>query len=324
MNVTLNQPSYKQKPIRSIAVLARLLNCTEKRLLAIAEDAGKSYRLAKPIKKPDGSIRQPFDALEPLKGIQRTIKSEILARVKFPPYLTGSLKGSDYRVNAKLHLGAKIAICEDIEGFFPSTSKNRIWDVWRNFFNFPDDVATCLTSLTTKDESLPQGAITSSYLANLALWRAEPQLELSIREKGFVYSRYVDDITVSSRAFMGVSEKTQTIGAVYGMLRGYEYRPKRRKHEILTSGKRMAVTKLVMNRKLGIPVQERSRIRSAVFQLGLRLKAGERNVEVAKLFRSVTGRVARLSTFHPSDGAPLKAKMANLRSLLDQPKLAGS
>lgn len=97
-------------------------------------NASERYRLAKPITKPDGSIRQPFDALEPLKEVHRRIKDQIFAKVIFPYYLSRRSKRQDYRVNAKLHAGARIIICEDVEGFFPATSSEVVFDVWRYFF----------------------------------------------------------------------------------------------------------------------------------------------------------------------------------------------
>lgn len=161
MNLTINRPSYNCEPIRSLGALSKALSTSKESLQELAGTASSRYRLAKPVTKPDGTIRQPFDALEPLKNIHGRIKNRILARATFPLYLTGSLKGRDYRVNAALHAGAKIVISEDIEGFFPSTSADRIHGIWREVFRFSEDVCELLTRLTIKDGYLPQGAITS-------------------------------------------------------------------------------------------------------------------------------------------------------------------
>ena len=96
--------------------------------------------------------------------------------------ISGYQKDKSYRTNAALHAGAKIVICEDVEGFFPSTSAARVYDIWRYFFGCTDTVGELLTKLTTKEGALPQGAITSSYLANLAFWRDEPMLHASLAE----------------------------------------------------------------------------------------------------------------------------------------------
>lgn len=140
-----------------MAALARALSVPESLLHELSATADSRYRLASAVEKPDGSIRQTFDALPPLKDIHRRIKAQIFSHVEFPEYLTGSVKGQDYKTNAALHVGARIVICEDISNFFPTTTLSIIFHIWRHFFGFADDVAECLTKLTSKDGVLPQG-----------------------------------------------------------------------------------------------------------------------------------------------------------------------
>ena len=283
------------------------------------------YRLAKPVIKTDGTIRQPFDALEPLKEIQKRIKDNIFSNIVFPKYLTGSIKGRDYKTNASLHISAKITICEDIENFFPATSSSIVLDVWRNFFGFSEEVAELLTKLTSKDSALPQGAITSSYLANLALWRDEPKLNQWLNEQGIVYSRYVDDITISSKQPLVDDKKTEVIAKIYGILSKNGYRAKRRKHEISTSSKPMFITKLMVNSKVSLTSKERANIRTAVYQLEQRTNAGERGIKINADFNSISGKVAKLKRFHTTKGVSLMSRVKaignNLKKLIIEPKV---
>jgi hypothetical protein len=282
----------------------------------IAIRANSLYRKAKPIVKLDGSIRQPFDAFEPLKAIQRRIKDRILKKVDYPQYLTGSLQGRDYRVNAGMHIGSKIIICEDITNFFPSTNSEAIKKIWRYLFNFSDDVAEILTELTTKDGAIPQGAITSSYLANLVLWNCEPYLRESFFINGIIYSRYVDDITVSSKTRLTKNEQTHIIAQIYGMLARNGYEAKRRKHEIFTSGNRMVSTKLIVNKKTALPDKERQNIRASVHSLEQRVATGERGAPIDTELNRVTSRVGRLGIFHATESVPLKQRIKKVREYL--------
>jgi len=316
MNHPLLKPKYDLKPICDIPALSLSLGMPEQLLINVAAQADSLYRKTKPIKKPDGSIRQPFDALPPLKSIQRRIKDRILKRVEFPEYLTGSLSGRDYRTNAAMHSGAKIVICEDVESFFPSTSHDRILDIWLNFFRFSEEVASLLTRLTTKERSLPQGAITSSYLANLAFWNQEPRFQAKLAQKNIVYSRYVDDISVSSKHTLLKDEQTHLIAQVYGMLKRYGYKAKRRKHETFTSGRRMLTTKLMVNRKPALPSKERQNIRAAVHALEQRIASGKVGTEIKTELNRVTSRVGRLGTFHATEATPLKLRLRSIRTVL--------
>lgn len=230
-----SSPSYNGKPIRLVPSLAKALCCTLQTLQKVSANACFLYRVAQEIPKSDGSIRCTFDAKKPLKDIHRRIKTEILDRVVFPAYLTGSIKGRDYKANAELHKAAKIVIAEDIGSFFPSTTAEHVLDVWRNFFGFSADVAELLTALTTRNGELPQGAITSPQIANLIFWRDEPRLHDRFASEGIAYSRFVDDVSVSSQAVLAPEKKTEVIAAIYGLMLRGGYRPKRRKHELKTA-----------------------------------------------------------------------------------------
>ncbi|CDL83151.1 reverse transcriptase family protein [Xenorhabdus szentirmaii] len=310
-----NGPFYRRRRISSLVSLAKALNIPARELSNLACRSDRMYRLASNLPKADGSVRQTWDAYEPLKKIHRSIRRNILDYVTYPSYLTGSLKGCDYKVNASLHAGATIVINEDIMGFFPATSAAVVYGIWRNFFCFGQDVADCLTRLTTRQGELPQGAITSSFLANLAFWNAEPALQASLQARGLVYSRYVDDIAVSSETFLDNSAKTEVIASVYGMLFRHGYRPKRTKHEIRTSGERMDVTKLSVNSKPGLSVSRQSQIRSAVNHLEQAFLRGEITVFDSGPYAQTLGQVHLLARFHPGKAEKLKQRLLALKRM---------
>ena len=66
MSDSTTSPRYKNNPIRSVDALSKALGIPESVLRETAVRADALYRLAKPIIKLDGSIRQPFDALPPV------------------------------------------------------------------------------------------------------------------------------------------------------------------------------------------------------------------------------------------------------------------
>lgn len=267
------------------------------------------YRLAFSEQKSDGSIRQTFDAKPLLKEIQRRIKLEILDRVKFPSYLTGGVKGRDYKTNAELHEGAAIIIAEDIGNFFPSVTDEKVFEIWRCFFRFSEPVARLLTKLTTKDGVLPQGACTSPQLANLVFWREEPVLQARLANEGIVYSRFVDDVAVSSKTFISHEKKKELVGAIYTLMRRNGLKPKRVKHELMTRRDRMTVTKLTVNQKAGLSKKVRSQIRATVHRLEV---AASRESHIHNEFSSVLGKVNHMARFHPGKANLLKARLEKI------------
>ncbi|MFO7073996.1 RNA-directed DNA polymerase, partial [Pseudomonas aeruginosa] len=84
-------PSYSQHRIGTLNSLRLPLGLSVDELLSLAQRADGLYRVAKSIAKPDGSIRNTYDALAPLKAVHRRIKSQILDHVVYPAYLTGSI-----------------------------------------------------------------------------------------------------------------------------------------------------------------------------------------------------------------------------------------
>ncbi len=313
MALYLHKPSYPCKPITSVTALARALRLEVPALIAAAENANRNYRAVPP--KP-GSTRETFDAVGLLKQIHGRIKDQLFAKVAFPDYLHGSLKGRDYVTNATLHTNKQILICEDVQSFFPSVKADRVKDVWRSFFGFSPEVAQLLTMLTTKDGALPQGARTSSYLANLVLWRDEPTLQAKLAAQGITYSRYVDDMEMSSSTYLTKTMQSWVIAQVYGMLRKNGLSAKRKKHEIFSANEPMIATKLIVNRKPSLDRKKRSQVRAQVRQLEIAHEAGGDVGATRALTDKAAQRVGQLGRFHPKQADQLRVRIRRVRNAL--------
>jgi hypothetical protein len=263
--------------------------------------------------KPDGSTRQVYNPADPLKDIQRRINRHIFGRVDFPIYLQGGIRDRKNPrhclANAKLHSNAKIVINEDISGFFPSITQQQVQDIWQYFFHFPSDIADILTKLTTHDGQLPQGAPTSSYLANLALWKSEAPTVENLSMKGIRYSRYIDDITLSSTHFQNDRSKTVMIEKVRSMCDRNNYQVKRSKHRIESSGQPMCVNNLQINRGVTLPKKERARIRAAVKSCEIHTGQDRTTNDYYMLFNSTRGRVNHLRKFHQHEARILLKRL---------------
>lgn len=302
---------FKSRPIGTVKTLARMLRCpgaeaTPEGLLKLAGEASSLYRVAGKKRKSDGSERILLDAKFPLKTVQARIQCMILKKVQFPPYLQGSIKKRGQGSNARCHVGRRLLITEDVENFFPATSDRLIFEVWHRFFRFPPAVAECLTKLTIKDGALPQGAKTSPLLANIVFWQAEAKLVSDLRSRGIVYTRLVDDITCSSVRDVSRNETAWVIRKLRAMTESQGFRLKRGKETVADSGERMVATKLVVNVKVGLPKEERSKIRAAVKSYAS-ANIGLSGTE--KAFNRVSGRLAYLSQYHPSEGKAMRTAL---------------
>jgi retron-type reverse transcriptase len=307
---------FRTRPIGTVRTLARMLRWpgsqkTAAELQYIANQAGSLYRVAGTKRKPDGSVRYLFDAKFPLKTIQGRIQCMILRTVNFPEYLQGSLKNRGQASNARRHTGRRLVITEDVQNFFPATSAKVVFDIWHHFFRFPPEVAECLTKLTTKDGSLPQGAKTSPLLANIVFWQRERDLVLAFQQRGIVYTRLVDDITCSSARDLSRSDISWVIQKLRHMTESFGFRMKRKKETIARAGSRMVATKLVVNVKLSLPTEQRSQIRAAVNSCVASQAKSSRLSD--KAFNRISGQLAYLTQHHPVEGKALREELRNAR-----------
>lgn len=311
MSLSLNKPRYKSSPIRSTTALSRALGLELAVLVNLANTANGRYRSVKP---KAGSTRETFDAIGILKDVHARIKDRIFCHVYFPDYLQGSLKGRDYVSNARLHAKKKILICEDVKKFFPSVSSHKIQDVWSGLLGFSKNVSDLLTALTTKDGSLPQGAITSSFLANLVLWRDEPLLHAKLEQNGITYSRYVDDICMSAHTNLDKETQSRMIAQVYGMLKRNGLNAGREKHQIFTSSRQMIATKLIVNGKPSLTKKKRSQVRSQVHQLERMVEHSMSPTELIDAANKAAQQVGQLGRFHSLEAQRLKQRIQVVRN----------
>lgn len=314
----IRHPIANIQPMAKKSALASLLSVSENDLLRITDSIDLFHLPGKLLKKKSGEPRLTHDAKSELKKIHARINNRILKKVLFPYYLQGGIADKtnprSCKEHAKIHAGTKIIICEDIANFYPCTLYKTVLKIWKQFFNFSNEVAEILTRLTTYEGVLPQGWKTSSYIANLAFWHCEPDLVKIIEEKGFSYSRFIDDITVSSELYISNSEKKFVVSAVYGMLFSNGYKPKRGKQEIVSREKPMTVTSLNVNsQKPTIPKSLRYKVRAMVYQLEKSFISIGNTIEYEKKWHSVNGNVCRVKSFHLKEGEKLQERMKKVK-----------
>ncbi len=309
-------------PIAKTKSLASILSVSEKELLDISNNVDDLWRPGKLLHKKNGDPRPTLDAKPRLKNIHEQIKNRILKQAYYPPYLLGGIEDvlspRDYKRHAGTHSGQAIVFNEDVKDFFPSSSCKVVHGIWQHLFHCTPEIATLLTTLTTLKSSLPQGWKTSGYLANLVFWDVEPLLVKKLSKHGFSYSRFMDDITVSSKTRISSSCKTFVVEEIYNMLFAKGYTPKRSKHQINTNNERMEVIGLIVNSKHpSLPKDDQNNIRAAVHKCEIHAKNDRTSNVYTTLWNSVSGRVGTLTRFHPDKA---NAKQLRLRLKAVKPK----
>ncbi len=159
-------PSDETKiSISSIDELSSFLGISPKQLRWICDNTGKHYRIKFEPKK-SGKLRKISNPNKNLRELQKKIKL-ILGRMSLPDYMQTGSKGKSILTNAKPHFRASVLVKIDIKDFFPSIHFTRVLKFFEKTMKLSKEVAWCLAKLTTLNDEIPQGALTSPAIAAL-------------------------------------------------------------------------------------------------------------------------------------------------------------
>ena len=312
-----SKAEYNGFRISSISNLSYLLEVPITRLTSITDDVNPYY-IENPQPKKNGGFRMTYIVKNPLKEIQRNIYERIFQQVNYPWYLMGSIRDPeyprDYKRDAMLHAGNTWLQTEDISNFYPSVNSELVFHIYRRLFGFSKEISGLLTKITTYNGSLPQGASTSAVIANLVLWEEEPAFVEMMEDMGFTYSRYVDDISISSKSKPNNETISIITSSLYSILFNLGLRPNRKKRKITGQNEQMCVHNLVINSgKPKISNKEKNKIRAAVFHLEKKSEKVDSFDEIAKEYSSVKGRVMQLKAFNQNQFMDLLRRLKGIK-----------
>lgn len=215
--------------------------------------------------KRRGGTRKITTPEQTLKWLQRSLL-QVLTHL-FPRHkcAVGFERGESVVTHAKAHAGKRWVYVVDIQDFFPSLTRNRIFGMLRaKPFEASEPVARYLANLVTHEGALPQGAPTSPILANLLCRRMDARLFKWAREGGYQYTRYADDLAFSTNRVEFSEEDRQRIIEIVED-EGFQVHPEKRK--LMPWYGRQLVTGLVVNRKPNVPREYVRGLRALLFNV---------------------------------------------------------
>jgi len=239
--------------------LAHFLKISTKRLNWLANDRIKHYTCFN-IKKRDGNKREIFAPMPYLKGVQRKILDDLLQRVGLNSHAEGFRKRRSILTNAGRHIGKKVVIKMDVKDFFPSITFKRILGMFISL-GYPRQVSLLLTRLVTHNGRLPIGAPTSPAIANIVSTRLDKRFSRLGDKMDFDYSRYADDITVSSDN-RGINK---IIPFFKEIIREEGFEINETKMRVLRNAGRQKITGIVVNEKPNIDKKEIKKLRAVIY-----------------------------------------------------------
>jgi hypothetical protein len=196
--------------------LAEVLGLTDNALTALIAKADDYHEFD--IEKKGGGKRHVENPVAPLKAVQAKI-AKFLAAIEPPDFLFCPVKGRCYVTNAASHRNNRVVRCLDIKKFFPSTPSRRVFWFFETIMKCRTDVASILTSLSTFQGRLPTGSPLSPIMAYFAYYDLWAKLDSFCRERDYVMTVYIDDVTIS-----GTKVPSSDIWLIKKMIYGYGLR----------------------------------------------------------------------------------------------------
>jgi len=161
--------------IASIDDLAKLLRVHPHEIASVCHDRDRLYSTFRKRKGTSG-IRTLNVPQGRLKLLQEKIHSHIFGVVKPLSCVHGGVARRSAITNARQHIKKEVVFCLDIADFFPSIDAKRVECIF-GALGFRGEATRTLVRLTVWENQLPQGAPTSSGLANLAMTRIDARLQ---------------------------------------------------------------------------------------------------------------------------------------------------
>lgn len=282
------------------------------------------------IPKRTGGVRVISAPHKRLKAAQHWILENLLEKLVVSKQAHGFVAGRSTVSNALPHVGASVVMNVDLKDFFPTVTIGRVKGLFRKL-GYSDEVATVLALICTEADTqeaeldgvryfvargprrLPQGAPTSPAITNALCRRLDKRIAGWATRHGFVFTRYADDLTLSSK------DPAAAVGKALAFLRrvvvaeGFAVHPD--KIRVVRRGRRQEVTGVVVNDRPGVPRDELRRFRALLHQIDKHGPAGKTwGPGGADVFAAALGFASYVAMVDRAKGDALRTQVIALRS----------
>ena len=321
---------YSLPVLRSEAELAQWLGITRERLRWFTHDRPADtvwhyVRHTRP--KRRGGTRVILAPKRELKALQRRVLHDLLASVPLTEAAHGFRTGRSISTNAQPHAGRQVVLNLDLQDFFPSVTYPRVRGIFIALgYSYP--VAATLALLCTEHDrevydrddgcyyisvtprALPQGAPTSPALANIAAARLDRRLAGLANARGWRYTRYADDLTLSGDDPAAIGRMLE---AAKQIITAEDFVVHPTKVRVARRSGRQVVTGLVVNDTVGTPRRLRRQLRAILHNAG-RTGLQVQNREDRADFRAyLAGMIGHVAAANAVQGARLRAALREVR-----------
>lgn len=229
------------------------------------------------ISKRSGKVRLISAPDYRLKMLQQKVARSLSGLYNPRTPVHGFVPDRSVRSNAEAHLRRRFILNVDIKNYFPTITEVRVQGLLESI-GIDTDVAEIIARICTNNGCLPQGAPSSPVISNMICFRLDKSLMGFSKEHRLLYTRYADDITLSSfqpptalfegdRPESGRLPPEKLSGELLSILgnNGFELNPE--KIHYADKNSRRMVTGIKINEGLNVDRRYVRNIRSALFKV---------------------------------------------------------
>lgn len=193
---------FDGSPLLTSEDAARFLGVRHNQLLhtlyrAPEEERYKTFE----IPKRTGGMREISAPKGLLRDLQYKVLEILTPQYDAHPGAHGFILERGILTNASEHVGQRLVLNVDLKDFFPSINFGRVRGLFLSKpFAMGPASAAIFAQICTHKNGLPQGAPTSPILSNFIATELDRRLTKLARQNRMRYSRYADDITLSTNA----------------------------------------------------------------------------------------------------------------------------
>lgn len=185
-----------------VELLSKTSSIPESKLLSLSLTANRRYKVYT-IPKRTGGDRLIEHPSQEIKALQRWIVRALFAQFPVHEAATAYRKGSGIRENAERHRHTKFTNRYDFSTFFPSFSQELVLhyvsEQSKNLgIGLTQRDLDFVGNIVCRHRRLTIGAPSSPAITNAMMFEFDRRMHEACQSRGLVFTRYADDIFVSS------------------------------------------------------------------------------------------------------------------------------
>ncbi|MCU7708400.1 reverse transcriptase domain-containing protein [Priestia sp. JV24] len=253
-------------------------------------DMPTNYRTFK-LRKKNGGERTIYSPTSNLAILQKKLAYILSLKYNVHQRAHGFAKRRSIVTNASEHLNKRYVLNFDLENFFESIEFPRVRNMFISYFGLNEKVATTFANICCHPKGfLPQGAATSPIVSNIITNGLDKDLMRIAKNANWCkYTRYVDDITLSSNSMKFPKEIAQVLDGhvvlsetILNTVEKHGFKINDAKTRLQSNKENQTVTGITVNQILNVNRKYIRRIRSILDCIEKNIDAVERAEEIFK------------------------------------------